>query len=269
MALDLRYGKDDANRNLRTSFDSDAANYDAIRPRYCPALFNVVVETADLNNDKCCLEIGPGTGQATQPILETGCAVTAVELGKHLADYLSQKYAHNPNLTVWQGDFLDFPEDKQFDLIYSATAFHWIPREEGLAKVMRVLKPGGILALFWNHPLPGGGVGTPGDEALQAVYKMYGKGRRDTPFDGSTCPAYCDTLREAGFVDVGFEIFENWRYFNAEQYIRLLRSYSDHAKMSGDERNAFEQDVKEAIQCIGGTLSIYDLMDLYIARKPK
>ncbi len=269
MSLNLRYGKDDDNRNLRTAFDSDAANYDAIRPRYCDALFRSIIETADLSPGKTCLEIGPGTGQATEPILDTGAAVEAVELGEHLADYLAEKYTHRANLRVWQGDFLQYPEDRQFDLIYSATAFHWIPREEGLAKVMRLLKPGGILALFWNHPLPGGGVDTPGDQALQKVYMKYGKGRRDTPFDGSTCPAYCEALRQAGFMDVRFELLEAWRELGGDQYVMLLRSYSDHAKMTPEEQRNLEQDMKDAIAGLGGTLPIRDRMDLYFAKKPE
>lgn len=268
MALILEYGKDDQNRKLRTAFDSDAANYDAIRPRYCAELFQKIIDAAELQPGKTCLEIGPGTGQATEPILATGCCVTAVELGKHLADYLADKYAQNENLTVWQDDFLNYPEEQQFDLIFSATAFHWIPREEGLAKVKRLLKPGGVLALFWNHPLPGGGVDTPGDVALQKVYRKYGKGRRDTPFDGSSCPAYCDALRAAGFEDVRFELLESWRYLDGEHYVMLLRSYSDHAKMTQEEQMVFERDMRSAIDSIGGELPIRDLMDLYFARNP-
>ena len=126
MALDLRYGTDEANRNLRTAFDSDAANYDAIRPRYCSDLFDAVINAAALDGSMCCLEIGPGTGQATDPILDTGAQVVAAELGESLAAFLRNKYANRENLTVWRGDFLQFPEDRQFDLIYSATAFHWI-----------------------------------------------------------------------------------------------------------------------------------------------
>ena len=267
MALNLNYGKDEKNRDLRTAFDSDAANYDAIRPRYCPELFHAVVDAADLKPGKCCLEIGPGTGQATEPILATGCCVTAVELGKHLADYLAAKYAQHTNLTVWQGDFLNYPEEQQFDLIFSATAFHWIPREEGLAKVMRLLKPGGLLALFWNHPIPGGGIDTPGNIALKDVYQKHGMGRRDTIFDGSSCPAYCDALRTAGFVDVHYQLLEAWRYLSGEQYVMLLRSYSDHAKMSIEQQIGLEKDMKAAIEALGGQLPIRDLMDLYFARK--
>ena len=269
MPLDLRYGNDVKNRGLRTTFDSDAANYDAIRPRYCDALFRRVIETADLSPGKTCLEIGPGTGQATEPILDSGAAVEAVELGEHLADYLAEKYAHRANLRVWKGDFLEYPEEKQFDLIYSATAFHWIPREEGLAKVMRLLKPGGMLALFWNHPLPGGGEGTAGDVALQRVYNKYGKGRRDTLFDGSSCPAYCEALKAAGFTDVRFALFEAWRHLDGEQYVMLLRSYSDHAKMTPEEQVSLERDMQMKILDLGGNLPIKDLMDLYIAKKPE
>ena len=132
----------------------------------------------------------------------------------------------------------------------------------------RLLKPGGVLALFWNHPLPGGGVDTPGDVALQKVYRKYGKGRRDTPFDGSSCPAYCDALRAAGFEDVRFELLESWRYLNGEHYVMLLRSYSDHAKMTQEEQMVFERDMRSAIDSIGGELPIRDLMDLYFARNP-
>lgn len=268
MPLDLKYGKDEKNRGLRTAFDSDAANYDAIRPRYCQELFQQIVKAAELQPGVTCLEIGPGTGQATEPILDTGATVVAAELGKHLADFLAAKYADRDNLQVWQGDFLDFPEDQKFDLIYSATAFHWIPREEGLAKVMRLLKHGGLLALFWNHPLPGGGVDTPGDLALQEVYRKHGKGRRDNPFDGSSCPAYCNALKEAGFADISCQLLEAWRYLNGDQYVMLLRSYSDHAKMTPQEQVMLEQDMCAAIEGLGGELPIRDLMDLYIARKP-
>lgn len=268
MALDLRYGKDDENRHLKIAFDSDAANYDAIRPRYCDALFQAVIQAAELASDKCCLEIGPGTGQATEPILKTGAAVTAAELGQNLAEFLAYKYRDDKNLQVWQGDFLQFPETQQYDLIYSATAFHWIPREEGFAKVKRLLKPGGTLALFWNHPIPGGGVGTAADEALQGVYRKYGKGRRDTPFDGSTCPAYCNALEQAGFSQVRCTLFESQRCLDADAYIQLLRSYSDHAKLLPEERDAFEKDIRDTILSLDNGMPILDRMDLYLARMP-
>lgn len=36
------------------------------------------------------LELGPGTGQATEPILNTGCDYYAIELGGNLADMMKE-----------------------------------------------------------------------------------------------------------------------------------------------------------------------------------
>ena len=265
MALNLKYGTDDAGRHLRTAFDEDAANYDAVRPRYCKALFEAIFDGAQLDKSALCLEIGPGTGQATEPFLNRGCRVTAVELGENLAQYLAWKYRDLPNLSVWNGDFLDFPEEQRYDLIYSATAFHWIPREQGLEKVKRLLKPGGTLALFWNHPIPGGQIGTPAEQAVSAVYEKHGKGGSKKIFDGSTCPAYCDSLRAAGFRNVGFQLFESQRVLSGTQYVQLMRSYSDHANLNEAQRQALEGDMLQAIEGLGDGLPILDRMDLYLA----
>lgn len=44
--------------------------------------------------------------------------------------------------------FEDFAESGPFDLIVSATAFHWVDPSIGLAKAARLLRPGGWLALL-------------------------------------------------------------------------------------------------------------------------
>lgn len=77
---------------MADTFDKDAANYDKWRPTYCPQLFSDIVEYADLDIEKAAVEIGIGTGQATQPFLELGCHVTAVEPGVNLAAYSRNKF---------------------------------------------------------------------------------------------------------------------------------------------------------------------------------
>ena len=53
------------------------------------------------------------------------------------------------------GDFMELElAENSWDGIYSATAFHWLPPEAALEKVLRLLKRQGCLALFWNHPYP-------------------------------------------------------------------------------------------------------------------
>lgn len=149
----------------RLRFNEDALAYDRARPRYTNKLFDAIDAYALLNGARA-LEIGPGTGQATRAMLERGAHVTAIELGESLAQVLSARLGSSPALNVITGDFMEYDApDGAFDVIYSATAFHWLPQDAALKKIKRLLRPGGTLALFWNHPM----AGAPGDAAYEGV----------------------------------------------------------------------------------------------------
>jgi len=83
---------DSAGMKNRLSFNEDAANYDKWRPRYTKEMFEDIIRYSDIGAGKQALEVGIGTGQATEPFLKTGCSVTAVELGKNLADFSKEKF---------------------------------------------------------------------------------------------------------------------------------------------------------------------------------
>ncbi|WP_081830064.1 rRNA adenine N-6-methyltransferase family protein [Butyrivibrio sp. NC2002] len=55
---------------------------------------------------KSVLEIGPGTGQATEPILQTGCDYHAIELGEHLYAKMREKYDRFQNFQIVNDDFI-------------------------------------------------------------------------------------------------------------------------------------------------------------------
>ena len=80
--------------------------YDQYRPRYSPELFSELIEYAHIEPDKTVLEIGPGTGQATDPILQTGCDYHAIELGEHLTEMMKYKYGHFSNFEIVNDDFI-------------------------------------------------------------------------------------------------------------------------------------------------------------------
>jgi 16S rRNA A1518/A1519 N6-dimethyltransferase RsmA/KsgA/DIM1 with predicted DNA glycosylase/AP lyase activity len=113
--------------DLRLKFNEDEANYDKWRPSYVPELFKEIIQYSSINEMKHALEIGIGTGQASLPFLQTKCKLTAIEIGEKLAEYSRRKFAPFNNFEVVSIDFESFCADSNtFDLIYSATAFHWI-----------------------------------------------------------------------------------------------------------------------------------------------
>ena len=106
---------------FRKVFDTIPEQFDKYRPRYSEKLFAELVSYADIKPGKKILELGPGTGQATEPILNTGCDYYAIELGGNLADMMKRKYGKFANFDIVNADFIihDFG-DQRFDMIYSA-----------------------------------------------------------------------------------------------------------------------------------------------------
>lgn len=254
---------------LRMKFNEDEANYDNWRPIYVPELFNNIIEYSNLNNAKTVLEIGIGTGQATLPILKTGCNVTAIEIGEKLAEYSKQKFIAYNNFNVVNTDFESFNTDSStYDLIYSATAFHWIPQEVGYPKVYQLLNNGGVLALFWNHPF----VAREDDPLHVSIQRIYAKYRpspqKPVEHNKEKCLEIINIIKQHGFVDVNLKLYYQTRMFDAKSYISLLNTYSDHRAMQEEQKALFENEIIETINRFNRKLNIYDTMDLYLAKKP-
>ena len=89
----------------RRVFDTVPEQFDRFRPRYSPELFADFIETAGIGSGVTVLELGPGTGQATDPVLETGCDYHAIELGEHLAAKMEEKYGKYPNFHIVNDEF--------------------------------------------------------------------------------------------------------------------------------------------------------------------
>lgn len=253
--------------DLRKTFNENEYNYDKARPDYPNELFEDIFNYVSLSESSNVLEIGIGTGQATLPFLNKGSKVTAVELGYKLAKYCQQKFAQLDYFDIFNSDFIeaDLPE-KCFDLIYSATAFHWIPKDRGYSKIKSLLKPNGAVALFWNHPF----VSNTSNETNLASMAVYKKYRPDdkTPkqFDLSRCQKQVRELEKSGFTAIKSKVYKRIRKLTSEEYINLIKTYSDHNALPEEVRNAFEKDMKQAIDDAGGKINIYDTIDLYLSK---
>lgn len=254
---------------LKLMFNEDAQNYDKSRPTYTAAVFEEIIKYAQIEEGKQALEIGIGTGQATLPFIKTGCRVTAIELGENLAAYSKEKFKAYSNFNVINTDFESYAAKEDcIDLVYSATAFHWIPDEVGYKKVFDLLQPGGTIALFWNHPY----MNRKDYEVhveMQKVYQKYlSTTKLPTEFSEDKCSVIKDKLKHYGFKDIQSKLFYNTRQLNTQEYINLLNTYSDHRALPEDIKRQLEEGIVAVINQFGGTVNIYDTVDLYLARKP-
>ena len=254
---------------LGWTFDTVASTYEKLRPGYVDALYRDILAYRPLDASSCAVEVGIGGGQATEPILQTGCAVTAVEPGANFCALCREKFAAYPKFSAVNGKFedIDLPPES-CDLVYSASAFHWVPEEIGYRKVYDILKPGGAFARFANHPFKD--KGRPGmHEALQAVYAVYMPGSLvPNEYSEEAARARGEIALKYGFTDIQHHLYHRTRDFTAEEYVQLLGTYSDHIAIEEKTRGRFFREIEQAINDLGGVITIYDTIDLQLARKP-
>ncbi len=256
-------------KGLEWTFDTVAAQYEKLRPAYVSELYEDIFRYKQLDQTSRAMEVGIGGGQATLPILMTGCDVTAVEYGKNFSQLCRQKFIGFPGFSVVTSKFEDFAgESDSYDLIYSASAFHWVPEEIGYPKVFDLLKSGGVFARFANHPYKDKGR----EELSQAIQKIYdvympnaGEG---SEYGEREAEERAEIAREYGFTDFCYKLYHRTRTFTAKEYTALLGTYSDHMVIAEETRKVFFSEMERTIDQHGGRITIYDTIDLELARKP-
>ena len=70
-----------------------------------------------------------------------------------------------------------------------------------------------------------------------------------------------------GFVDIKYALFHRTRTFTAKEYSTLLGTYSDHIAIEESIRKEFFSEIENAINNHGGSITVYDTIDLQLARK--
>lgn len=260
------------NNSLNWIFDTVADTYEKLRPGYMDELYQTIFEYKSIDDTSRVIEIGIGGGQATLPFLKTGCELIAIDYGENFCKICREKFKEFPNFSVVSGKFEDIDFNGEYDLIYSASAFHWIPEEIGYKKVYDMLKDGGVFARFANHPYRDKGKPELSEEIDRIYaayyYKFYNK-EPETPVEYTEPQALDRALiaEKYGFTDIQYKLFYRTRTFTAKEYITLLGTYSDHIAIEEKTRAEFFSKIEDAINCHGGEITIYDTIDLQLARK--
>ena len=253
----------------RLTFDEDAAAYDASRPVAPAQVFDDLVELAGLEPGNRVLEIGPGTGQATRPLLERGLRVLAVELGGALAALATERLAdfgdaieiHNANFEEWDA------RGARFDAVFSCNAFHWIDPDLRFVKAASLLEPSGhliVIATPWVVPSNASRFWW----EVQDDYVAVGGVRIDPS------SAHPDRVKDLAPLVVESGLFDapvTRRYlfsvdFTADSYAMNLSTQSGFKEFDPHARTKLLGRIRRRVEQHGGTITAHLLAVLTVAR---
>jgi SAM-dependent methyltransferase len=237
--------------SLRATFDSAAHLYHQSRPDYPEELYHELMRLADLRSGDRLLEIGCATGKATLPLARRGFRITCVEIGAELAAMARQNLAGFPDVEVIEGAFETCPPSPEsgFDLVFAATAWHWIDPAVKYQRAWELLRPGGHLAV-WSatHVFPDGG--DPFFREIQDVYDEIGEGLpagAGRPRPGELPDDAAEIVGSGWFEDAAVRHFDWEISYTAEEYIRLLDTFSGHIAMDAPKRNRLYREIRSRL----------------------
>lgn len=255
----------------KEAFDTVAKIYDEVRPSYPNELIENIVENTKVDKKSKLLEVGAGTGKATIQMAEKGLNIHCVELGANLAEILKDKCKEYLNVKVDISSFEEWKQSEyeQFDLIYSAQAFHWMDEKTKYKRCHELLKEDGYLALFWYQ-----GVSEKsevGDE-LGAMIENYVPGFSNKEVCGQS---HEESLKMRKKEILDSKLFKDIKIFeypfenkmNADEYLKVLSSYSKFTCLEEKIKEKILKETKEIIEKHGGFVSSKLMYSLFISKR--
>jgi SAM-dependent methyltransferase len=240
----------------RVSFDPVAETYDRVRHSYPPEVFadlqKYLLEGRPSALSPQVLEIGPGTGKATQGLLDAGAQVTGIEIGPVMAAFVANKYAGIDTFRVIQSSFeaVDLPPGS-FDVVVAATAFHWVDPAIRVAKAVELLAPGGVLAAIATVQVQSD-VDRGYFARSEPIYRKYGEaddsGYVAPDRAAAVAPEYGEFASSSLLVDAAYRRYDWDQRYTTAEYADLMRSYSNMQMMEPAAREALIAELSLLIE---------------------
>lgn len=241
-------------------FNARSQDYDRYRPSYPAAAIDAVLAGLGPPATLTIVDIGAGTGIASRLFVARGAQTVAVEPNPEM-----RATAAESGLDVLDShaDALDLL-DGSADAVTSFQAFHWFATAAALAEFMRVLRPGGRIALVWNERNDsdaftreyGDTVDHFGDRMALAGYR---NGAEYIP----------KLLRDGGLLNVRLESFPNRQRLDYEGMLGRVRSTS-YAPREGPDYDAMVERLDRAFGTYSneGAIDLVYRTDVYLGEKP-
>jgi SAM-dependent methyltransferase len=254
-------------RAAAESFGIDAERYDRSRPSY-PAELVARIVAASPGPDV--LDVGCGTGIAARQFQAAGCTVLGVDVDARMAEL-----ARRHGLTVEVARFETWDAaGRTFDAVVAGQTWHWIDPVAGTAKAAAVLRPGGLLCVFWN------GFQLPADLGA-AFAEVYRRALPDSPLhQRMSTPSpegyqplatrAADGIRDSGAFEEPDQWSFDWeRTYTRDEWLDQVPTSGINTKLPPATMQAILAGLGPAIDAVGGVFPMRYTTLAVTARSPR
>ena len=220
-------------------FSDVAQDYRKYRPEYPSNLFAFVSFISP--NQETAWDCATGTGQSARVLAQSFSQVIATDASQAQINQATR--SHNIHYRVFPAEKTNI-DDQSIDLITVAQALHWFDIDKFFIEANRVLKSGGVLAV-WSYNLL-----TINDELDNVINEFYGsvlskywpperkfvEDRYETidfPFQEIQCPP--------------FEMTTNWKFTQLLGYLNTWSAVVNYREQHGNNPIDDIQDKLEAL----------------------
>jgi SAM-dependent methyltransferase len=255
----------------RLAFGRVAELYDRARPSYPAAAIDALLEYGGLAAGARIVEVGAGTGKATELLAARGLHVVGVEPSAEMAALARVKLADWPGVTIVGRTFEAWEPPERYAAVVSFNAWHWVAGDVRYAKVRAALAPGGTLAAIWAFP---DWERCPARASLSRAYRTAGVDLpADFPMHPDSEPTRlagdwaAEIAASAGFGEDEIRTFPWPQSYTSAAYVDLLQTHQDHILLADRDRAVLLDAVRRAIDDAGGTLELPLVTYVCLARR--
>ena len=157
-------------KNSTTRFSDRVEDYVKYRPHYPEAILTYLRATYGFDPSWTAADIGSGTGISAELLLRSGNRVFGVEPNDEMRAKAEELLVGYPGFVSVNGAAeATGLAAESIDLIVAGQAFHWFDARRSRVEFLRVLKPGGLVALIWNERL----TDSPFERDYEALIRHY------------------------------------------------------------------------------------------------
>lgn len=238
-------------------FDPVADLYERYRTGFSPELFATLEEHGARSGARV-LDVGCGTALAGAELVRHGCELFGVDISEAMLTYARQRVPEG-RFSVAAAESLPFA-DASFDVAMVSQAFHWFDRVRATREMLRVVRPGGLIAVFWKQIMRGDRVRVIRDEVAREL--------GFEPFEELVAPDGLATLESSPLCDQKLCVIPWIVTMTGQQFLGYERSRARARNKFAQALDAYLQLLGERLAPLEEPLNVSYVQYLFLGKRP-